>query len=211
MKIVKDYFRQVYNKAHRESKKKKKAGEVKEEPRESIRCLNKKWRLTSNHDTLFNIGRDMDSLSGKEKLFYTDQLTEREGRLSEEIDEEHETEKQMQRDDLAEQQRVEREEAEFVYGDIDDEMNCDVEDPDNEYMDSMTLLHQVILIISGQVDLDLYECWTMELMCHTNWCCYAWSFQITKEFENFNRRDQNNMLEIVISMWFITGNDTDGC
>ena len=36
------------------------------------------------------------------------------------IDEEHETEKQMQRDDLAEQQRVERE---FVCGDIDDEMN----------------------------------------------------------------------------------------
>ena len=72
MKLVKEYFTKVYNQAHRKSKKKKKKKaegedhEKKEVPecRESIRSLNKKWRLTNNHDTLFDIGRDMDSLTG---------------------------------------------------------------------------------------------------------------------------------------------------
>ena len=53
MKIVNEYFNQVYNKAHRKSKKKKKKKaddkEEKEkeevtESQESIRSLNKKWQ-----------------------------------------------------------------------------------------------------------------------------------------------------------------------
>ena len=37
MKVIKNYFNQVYNKHHRKSRKKKKVGEVKaQEPRESI-------------------------------------------------------------------------------------------------------------------------------------------------------------------------------
>ena len=51
MKIVNEYFNQVYNKAHRKSKKKKKKADDEEEKekeevtesRESIRSLNKKW------------------------------------------------------------------------------------------------------------------------------------------------------------------------
>lgn len=78
MKIVKEYYNQVYNKAHRKSKKEKKKnvdgaeGKEKEELAESRESLNKTWRLANNHDTLFDIGRDMDSLSIKEKLFYRD-------------------------------------------------------------------------------------------------------------------------------------------
>ena len=65
-KVIKNYYNQVYNKAHRKTKKKKKAGETKsqDESRESIRSLIKKWRLTNNNYTLFDIGKGMNEVVG---------------------------------------------------------------------------------------------------------------------------------------------------
>ena len=54
MKIVKDYYNQVYSKAHRKSKKKKNAGEAKEEPKE----------LMSQH--LYSVG----VLASRAQYFY---------------------------------------------------------------------------------------------------------------------------------------------
>ena len=45
----------------------------------------------------------MDELVGREKDFYVDQLTEQEGRLRKELDEEYETEQQIMCEELAEQ------------------------------------------------------------------------------------------------------------
>ena len=86
-KVVKDYHNKVYLKHHRKSAKKKINGEIKPsaEVRESIRSLNKKWRLMNKNNNLFDIGKDTKKLTGRESAFYIDQLTKREGRLSEEI------------------------------------------------------------------------------------------------------------------------------
>ena len=67
----------------------------------SKRMLNKTWRLAPISDSkkskgektnndLLDIGKDMDNITGREKVFYQDQLRERECRLSEEIDDEYE-------------------------------------------------------------------------------------------------------------------------
>ena len=77
----------------------------------------------------------MDELVGREKDFYIDQLTEQEGRLREEIDEEYETEQQIMCEELAEQQRTQQAEEEFIMAD-DEEMDPGVEDSDSEYMNS---------------------------------------------------------------------------
>ena len=105
-KIIKKYYNQVYNKAHRKMKKKRKANEIKtqEESRESIRSLNKQWRLSNNNNNLFDIGKEMEKLVGREKEFYIDQLTTRECRISEEIDKEYVREQQIIYEDIAEQQ-----------------------------------------------------------------------------------------------------------
>ena len=61
----------------------------------SLRSLNKSWRakvINKNGDTntsLFNIGTDMDSLKGAEKVYFEDQKGERKFRISEDIDQEY--------------------------------------------------------------------------------------------------------------------------
>ena len=45
-------------------------------------------------DSLLEIGKNMDQVTGREKAFYEDQKSKRECQLSEEIDEEFEEEKQ---------------------------------------------------------------------------------------------------------------------
>ena len=60
-------------------------------------------------------------------------MTEREGRLSKEIDEENETEQQVMCEEFAEQQRTQQTEEEFIMAD-DEEMDPGVDDSDGEYM-----------------------------------------------------------------------------
>ena len=115
-----------------------KADEIKtqEESRESIRSLNKQWRLSSNNNNLFDIGKEMEKLVGREKEFYIDQLTTRECRISEEIDEEYVREQQIIYEDIAEQQRVPQAEVEFIMDD-DEIIDLEVDYADvNEYLNS---------------------------------------------------------------------------
>ena len=75
-KVIKEYHNQVYDKAHRKTKKKKPEEEhIKSqlESKESMRKLNKKWR--ERNDTSFDIGKNMKALVGREKDFYVDQRT----------------------------------------------------------------------------------------------------------------------------------------
>ena len=84
-KLVDEYYRLVYNKGHRSTSKY--SGE--DFHVQTIRVLNRKWRLTvnektgQNNDSLFDIGRNMltgdDKLKGKEKDFYEDQKDKRIG------------------------------------------------------------------------------------------------------------------------------------
>ena len=51
-KITKDYYNKVYNKAHRKSKKNKSS----QEPKDSIRTLNKEWRKNSKFPLHLAVG-----------------------------------------------------------------------------------------------------------------------------------------------------------
>ena len=93
--IVTSYYNQVYTKGSRVKPKHDTEVPI------SKRMLNKTWRLASISDSkkskgektnndLLDIGKDMDNITGREKIFYQDQLRERECRLSEEIDDEYE-------------------------------------------------------------------------------------------------------------------------
>ena len=85
----------------------------------------------NNHNTLFDIGRDMDSLSGKEKLFYRHQLTTHKERLSEKLGEEHIIELETQYLQETVQESVDREEVDFIndVGSMDESSDDDYIDP----------------------------------------------------------------------------------
>ena len=129
--ITKAYFNRVYSATHR--KKPKNAGETIKNV--SLRMQNKIWRnsplcisdssgkrgrvkkannsdKTNNH--LLDIGKDMDTLKGREEIFYKDQLNERECRLSEEIDTEYEEEKENQLKEQEENEALEEQEMSFI-------------------------------------------------------------------------------------------------
>ena len=96
-KLVSLYYTKVYNVANRSSKKF--VGEDSTSTR-SIRSLNNEWKKTDIQFTvnrrkisfpinsLFDIIKDKELLTGREKCFYFDQKNERKWGLSEEIDEE---------------------------------------------------------------------------------------------------------------------------
>ena len=75
------------------------------------------WKQKNNQ--LFDIGVNMDSLTGPEKVFYEDQKTTREGRLSQEIDMEYEEERAALRTIAQEQAERDAQEEDFM--DIEDE------------------------------------------------------------------------------------------
>ena len=89
----------------------------------SLRVRNREWSkmvLPQNKrgpkcspqkiSSLFDIGKDMDELTGVEKIFYLDQQTERRYRISEEIDLEYEMErKQKEAERLQESQHLQEE------------------------------------------------------------------------------------------------------
>lgn len=71
-------------------------------------------------DDLLDIGRDMESTTDHEKSFYTDQKSTRKCRLSEEIDEDFESERQAVLD--IESQQQQQVEMEYVYIMMEEEM-----------------------------------------------------------------------------------------
>ena len=91
-KLVTNYFNNVYSVFNRKSAKHE--GET-FQPK-SIRTLNRQWKTTSTEyrcvgvfpiSSLFDIGSNMESLKGSEKVFYHGQQFARICRLSEEVDE----------------------------------------------------------------------------------------------------------------------------
>jgi len=102
--ILTDYNNKVVIESQRKTQKKKSAGS--QTISKSIHVLNKEWRFSEvpvkkhsrkkdkkllNND-LLDIGVNMEIVTGREQIFYEDQLRAHECRLSEEIDEEYELE-----------------------------------------------------------------------------------------------------------------------
>ena len=113
----------MYIPAHRTKPKKK--GMVLE--KKNIRQLNKSWRSMSflrnnvKIDNLFDIGKNMESLTGNEKVFYNDQNDKRKFRLSEEIDIEYEIEKQQELEMEREMMEQQADEYRYMMDDCDEE------------------------------------------------------------------------------------------
>ena len=100
--IINNYFTHVYA----ESTRKKAIRKIKNQPflTKTVRQLNREWsqnsiawsvRSSDRIDSLFDIGCDMDKLTGDEKAFYVDQQTRRMATLSREIDMEYVLEEQL--------------------------------------------------------------------------------------------------------------------
>ena len=106
MKLVKTYHNQVYIKAHRSSGKKKDVVASKE----SLRRLNESWKKANN--VLFDIGKDMAGLepSSNEAIFYAQQLQpNREGRVTDDVDEEYVEELRQEQEQDMEEDAIELE------------------------------------------------------------------------------------------------------
>ena len=94
----------------------------------SLRVRNKKWQTmelphnkrgpkydTQKISSLFDIGKDMEKLTGMEKIFYEDQCSQRQHLLSQEIDEIYKAEKELQeREKERERQNLE-DELNYIY------------------------------------------------------------------------------------------------
>ena len=80
-------------------------------------------------DSLLDIGKNMDQITGRKKGFFEDQKSKRECRLSEEIDEEFEKEKQEFLEKEREKKEQLSQEISFIMEDyvesevLDDSMN----------------------------------------------------------------------------------------
>ena len=115
--IITSYYNQVYTKGSQVKPKHDTEVPI------TKRMLNKTWRLApisdskkskgekTNNDLL---GKDMDNITGREKIFYQDQLRERECRLSEEIDDEYKQDIQRQCKEKLEEERREEAESSFI-------------------------------------------------------------------------------------------------
>ena len=76
-------------------------------------------KTVATNDSLLDIGKNMEALTGDEKLFYSDQRTERIGWISSDIDLKYEIE---QEEILAmEIENIEREEQEYLHAMVDNE------------------------------------------------------------------------------------------
>ena len=119
LKVVKDYYCNVYTRLHRSTKKhvEKDCSCENCMMKNTKRLIEQKWK--ENNDYLFDIGVDMESLSGDEKLFYEDQKNGRIGKLSDEIDEEYEQDQQERKRQKIEAEMVAAAEEAFI--NVDDE------------------------------------------------------------------------------------------
>ena len=93
-KLVSIYYTPVYKKAHT------KHGDGRDGEGKSIQQLNKIWRCEvrdmtgATNVSLLDIRKNMEALTGDEKLFYGDQQTERIGQISSDIDLKYEVEQE---------------------------------------------------------------------------------------------------------------------
>ena len=132
-KLVKEFHNDVYVKGHQKKKKhnEKCTCTTCSSGRTSQRHLERTWKVKNNE--LFDIGCNMDTLEGDEKLFYEDKKTQRLGRLDEKnIDEQYEQELLRQ----AEQEELQRDQLEedFIMQPFDFEQEEEDEDPINSTM-----------------------------------------------------------------------------
>ena len=121
-KLVTNYYNNVYIERHRKQPKKKGSTFVKK----SIRQLNRSRREKSLPlskkrkvmiDSLLDIGKDMDKVTGNEKIFYEDQNGPRKSRISEEIDLEYAEAKELEETEMLEYQAKEEQ---FILGDTEE-------------------------------------------------------------------------------------------
>ena len=120
--IVNHYNSHVYIEQFRSKPKKKSACFVKK----TVRQLNREWRGKSisfkknpvKIDSLFDIGIEMEKVTGNEKVFYEDQKGNQIYRLSEEIDTQYVIEQQQEEEER--QGLLRREEAEVRFSEMTD-------------------------------------------------------------------------------------------
>ena len=133
-KLVDHYNTNVYNVWHRDSKK-----HAADKTFSSIRCINKDWRFKPIKfgpvnkkksfliDSLLDIGRNTDELTGAEEWFYKDHKNERKHRLSEDID----VEWVVEQEHLAEQSQLQQEnQMEVVMEAMEDDVDVEEDDLD---------------------------------------------------------------------------------
>ena len=110
-KVCDSYYNEVYTKCSRKTQKRP------NQPISTIRQQNKVWRqkvINKDGDTnssLFDIGVEMNSLTGEHQVFYQDQKSGRRFRISEEIDQEYV--KQKENEWLTQQLENENQEREL--------------------------------------------------------------------------------------------------
>ena len=122
LKLVKDYFNNVYTRLHRKTIKHSDSNDCTCKEcltNETKRLITHKWKV--DNDVLFDIGVDMNSLVGDEKMFYEDQNSRRIGKISNEIDVEYVCEQEEQN---RKRQKIEEELAaeELYINEVDDEV-----------------------------------------------------------------------------------------
>ena len=83
-------------KTRRKSSVKKSLRQLNKEFRQSTIAIDRLKNVTLIVDNSFEIGKNMDTLTGDEACFYTDQLSSRCGRISEDVDLKYVTEKQTE-------------------------------------------------------------------------------------------------------------------
>ena len=134
-KLVKEFHKDVYVKGHQKKKKhdEKCTCITCSSGRTSQRHLEKTWKVKNNE--LFDIGCNMDTLEGDEKLFYKDKKTQKLGRLDKKnIDEQYEQELLRQ----AEQEELQRDQLEedFIMQPLDDIEQDEEEEEDEDSTNS---------------------------------------------------------------------------
>ena len=121
-KLVTNYYNNIYIERHHKQPKKKGSNFV----NKSIRQLNRSRRekslpLSKKHevmiDSLLVIGKDMDKVTGNEKIFYEDQNGPTKSRISEEIDLEYAEAKELEETEMLEYQAKEEQ---FILGDTEE-------------------------------------------------------------------------------------------
>ena len=100
LSVVNDYFSKVYKEQTQKKSKhegvKKSLRQLNKESRQSTIFIGRHKNISLIVENLLDIGKNMDTLTGDEACFYTDQLSSRCGRISEDVDLKYVTEKQTE-------------------------------------------------------------------------------------------------------------------
>ena len=157
-KLVTNYYN-IYSESHRKQPKKKGSTFVKK----FIRQLNRSWREKSLPlskkcevmiDSLLDIGKNMNKVTGNEKIFYEDQNGPGKSHICEEIDLEYAEAKELKKTEWEEMLDHQAKEEQFILGDTEETLL------QNNSFDEMNKL-DVSLNRSGYV-------------CHTVICSWCW-------------------------------------